>query len=199
MKAIVLFAIVALATSQMLFGGWTEVKNFDRMNDAHIDRAIKKLTDYAKKDLNVIDFQLNLQPIVLFKRAGIRNNVYKIAYALYSKDLNRLNFNAGVFHEVEEVSNGRKSFDFERKEQINIHYDDVSLNSVLFSTVTQNIRDIMDKSGNNLVFVNSIQSFKIENVEFLKVNAQSENSEKASLFVFRVNEDDSLTKVLSYN
>ena len=43
------------------------------------------------------------------------------------------------------------------------------------------------------------QPFKIENVEFLKVNAQSENSEKASLFVFRVNEDDSLTKVLSYN
>ena len=51
MKAFVLFAIVALASSQMLFGGWTEVKNFDRMNDAHIDRAIKKLTDYAKKDL----------------------------------------------------------------------------------------------------------------------------------------------------
>ena len=93
MKAIVLIAIVALASSQMLFGGWTEVKNFDRMNDAHIDRAIKKLTDYAKKDLNVIDFQLELRPIALFKRAGIRNNVFKIAYGLYSKDLNRLNVN----------------------------------------------------------------------------------------------------------
>jgi len=169
------------------------------MNDAHIDRAIKKLTDYAKKDLNVIDFQLELRPIALFKRAGIRNNVFKIAYGLYSKDLNRLNFNAGVFYEVEEESNGKKSFDFERKEQVPVHYDDVSLNSVLFSTVTQNVRDIMEKSGNNLVFVNSIQSFKIEKVEFLKVNAQSENSERASLFVFRVNEDESLTQVLSYN
>lgn len=200
MKAVVLIAIVAIASSQMIFGGWTEVKDFDRMNDARIDRAIKKLTDYAKKDLNILgDFKLTLQPIALFKRSGVRKNVFKIVYGLYSKELNRLNFNGDVLYEVDVESNGRKSFDFERKEKVLIRYDEVSLNSVLFSTVTKQVRNIMEKSGNNLEFIQSIQSFKVENAEFIKVNAQSSNSDRANLFVFRLNEDESLSQVLSYN
>jgi len=200
MKAIVLIAIVAIASSQMIFGGWTEVKDFDRMNDARIDRAIKKLTDYAKKDLNILgDFKLTLQPIALFKRSGVRKNVFKIVYGLYSKELNRLNFNGDVLYEVDVESNGRKSFDFERREKVLIRYDEVSLNSVLFSTVTKHLRNIMEKSGNNLEFIQSIQSFKVENAEFIKVNAQSSSSERANLFVFRINEDESLSQVLSYN
>ena len=200
MKAVVLIAIVAIASSQMIFGGWTEVKDFDRMNDARIDRAIKKLTDYAKKDLNVLgDLKLTLQPIALFKRAGVRKNVFKIVYGLYSKELNRLNFNGDVLYEVDVESNGRKSFDFERKEKFLSRYDEVSLNSVLFSTVTKQVRNIMEKSGNNLEFIQSIQSFKVENAEFIKVNAQSSNSDRANLFVFRLNEDESLSQVLSYN
>ena len=181
MKSII---ILLIAIALCIPGGYHKIKNFKRLNDAHIDRLIRATSERFFSDAMTNADLMTVEPIELYSQivSGIN---YKVIFATqaYSNTRNDVQLHEYVFY---------KPLNFEENSVAELenvgsikHFQSngVSVNSPRYSQINAAISSYLMGSRNKLVSVNSVNAIEVYSDTYYAVKATIEGKNIEAGFV----------------
>ena len=184
-------------------GGWNEVKNFQESNDIKIQEAIKKAKEGFLIRVNSMNPDaFDIRPLGLYTQL-VNGMNYRIIFATITNipGTNDSRSHAYTYTllpvQNDQNSNERMWSDYAR--EIELEFENVSLNSPKFSKIHSEISKYLIESNSKLNYVSNIGSVNVNGVNYFGVYANVIGKNNESSFVVVQNDDGTFTVLEQFN
>ena len=200
MKFLYLF-LFSLITSSITMGGWKEVKNFQESNDIKIYQVLQKAREGFLIKINSINPDaFDIRPLGLYTQL-VNGMNYKVIFATNIPGRNKLRIHDYTYNllpiQNDQNSNERMWSDYAR--EIELEFENVSLNSPKFSKIHSEISKYLIESNSKLNYVSNIGSVNVKGVNYFGVYAKVVGKDSESSFVVVQNDDGTFTVLEQFN